>query len=139
MIAFSWAELVVKVPSDWIALFRTTKSSPVFRTMETSNAGSKCALPFSVVIHSMARALVTQSLFCVIQFFRSLLGSRWTREGWYDELMNRVDGKALFVRIKKRTAIPGHFLGILAKNLMESPDTSQMFNKLIDEAASKAT
>ena len=72
-------------------------------------------------------------------FFRSFLGNQWNRERWYDELMNRVDGKALFVRIQKRTAIPGNFLGILAKNFMDSPDTSQMIHSLIDEAATKAT
>ena len=73
------------------------------------------------------------------QFFRNFLGNRWNPEGWYDDLMNRVDGKALFVRIRKRAGTPANFLGILAKNFMESPDTNRMIHCLIEEATSKAT
>lgn len=71
-------------------------------------------------------------------FFRDLLGDRWNREHWYDEFMHRVDGKALFVRMRQRTAVPGNFLGILAKNFMETADTRSMIERLIDQAAIKA-
>lgn len=73
------------------------------------------------------------------KFFRTFLAKEWNRETWYDEFMNRVDGKALLVRIRRRLPVPGNFLGVLAKDFMSQSSTKQMIDRLLEQAAKRAT
>lgn len=71
-------------------------------------------------------------------FFRSLLTIPPKREACYDEFMNRVDGKALLVRIRSKFATDDNILGILAKELMSRPETRALIDQLLEQASGRS-